>query len=145
MVFPICAGEAVTLIPAACIALIFSGALPFPFETIAPACPILLSAGAVKPAINPTKGLFLGLLFLIHSQAYYILLYIFLCFTSDFADHHYSLSLRVVHKPIYYLMIPFENVDEVCSVERISADSYDSGLTQTSLGGLVHGLVSQSS
>jgi hypothetical protein len=27
-------------------------------ETIAPACPILLSAGAVSPAINPTTGLF---------------------------------------------------------------------------------------
>ena len=37
MVFPIYAGELVTLIPAAYMAFIFSGALPFPFETIAPA------------------------------------------------------------------------------------------------------------
>lgn len=102
IVFPICAGEEVTLIPAACIALIFSGALPFPLETMAPACPILLSAGAVKPAINPTKGLFFGLLCLIHSQAYYILLYIFFCFTSNFSDHHDSFSLRIVHKSILY-------------------------------------------
>lgn len=70
IVFPIYAGEWVTLIPAFYIALIFSGALPFPLETIAPAWPILLSAGAVNPAINPTNGLFNGLFFFNHSQAY---------------------------------------------------------------------------
>lgn len=69
IVLPIYAGELVTLIPAFYIALIFSGALPFPLETIAPACPILLSAGAVNPAINPTIGLLNGLLCLIQSQA----------------------------------------------------------------------------
>lgn len=101
MVFPICAGEEVTLIPAACIALIFSGALPLPLDTIAPACPILLSAGAVSPAINPTKGLFFGLLFLIHSQAFYILLYIFFSLSADFSDHHDSFGLGVVHESFY--------------------------------------------
>jgi hypothetical protein len=67
---PILAGDATTLTPAFSKALIFSGALPLPLETIAPACPILLSAGAVSPAINPTTGLFLGLLFKIQSAAY---------------------------------------------------------------------------
>jgi len=46
------------------------GASPLPFYTIAPACPILLSAGAVRPAINPTIGLFCLLFNLNHSQAY---------------------------------------------------------------------------
>lgn len=59
-----------TLIPALSIAFILLGASPFPFETIAPACPILLSAGAVKPAINPTTGLFYVLFLINHSQAY---------------------------------------------------------------------------
>ncbi len=39
--------------------------------TIAPACPILLSGGAVIPAINPTTGFFCLLLFLIQSAALY--------------------------------------------------------------------------
>lgn len=58
MIFPIYAGDLVTLIPASSMALILLGASPFPFETIAPACPILLSAGAVSPAMKPTTGLF---------------------------------------------------------------------------------------
>lgn len=37
IVFPIYAGEWVTLIPTFYMALIFSGALPFPLETMAPA------------------------------------------------------------------------------------------------------------
>lgn len=68
--YPIVAGLYTTLIPAASKALIFSGALPFPLLTMAPACPILLSGGAVNPAINPTIGLFLLLFLVIHSAAY---------------------------------------------------------------------------
>lgn len=55
---PISAGLLVTLTPAFYIAFYFSGAEPLPPETIAPAWPILLSLGAVTPAINPTTGLF---------------------------------------------------------------------------------------
>jgi hypothetical protein len=55
--------------PAFSMALIFSGALPLPLETMAPAWPILRSAGAVKPAMKPAMGLFLGLLCFNHSQA----------------------------------------------------------------------------
>lgn len=39
---------------------IFSSAPPFPPAMMAPACPILLPGGAVKPAINDTTGLALG-------------------------------------------------------------------------------------
>ena len=37
---------------------------------MAPACPILLSLGAVLPAIKPTTGFPLGLFLVSHSQAY---------------------------------------------------------------------------
>lgn len=70
MVLPISEGDKAILAPALSIALILEGASPLPFETIAPACPILRSAGAVNPAINPTTGLFKGLFYKIHSQAY---------------------------------------------------------------------------
>ena len=55
-VLPICAGDSATKIPHDFIFSILSSALPFPPEIIAPACPILLSGGAVLPAINPTIG-----------------------------------------------------------------------------------------
>lgn len=51
------AGDCVTTTPAAFNASIFSDAPPFPPEMIAPACPILLPCGAVKPAIKDTTGL----------------------------------------------------------------------------------------
>ena len=73
MVFPIWAGELLTRIPAAFMALILSGAEPFPPEMMAPACPILRPGGAVRPAMNPVIGLLSGLLVLIHSQAYRLL------------------------------------------------------------------------
>jgi len=57
MLTPILAGDLTTLIPAFSSALIFSGALPFPLLTMAPACPILLSGGAVSPAMKPRIGL----------------------------------------------------------------------------------------
>lgn len=71
MCFPIKDGDLDTTIPAYYNALIFDGASPFPFCTIAPAWPILLSGGAVNPAINPTTGLFLALFFLSQSAAIY--------------------------------------------------------------------------
>lgn len=55
---PRVAGDLVTLIPEFSKNLIFSLADPFPPETIAPACPILLSGGAVTPAMKETTGLF---------------------------------------------------------------------------------------
>lgn len=69
MASPILAGESATTNPAFYKALILDGADPTPPETIAPACPILLSGGAVIPAMNPAIGKFLLLFFLIQSAA----------------------------------------------------------------------------
>lgn len=69
MCFPIREGDWETTIPAYSSALILLTASPFPFWTIAPAWPILLSGGAVLPAINPTTGLFFLLFFFSHSAA----------------------------------------------------------------------------
>lgn len=38
----------------------------------------------------------------------------------------------------------FEDIDEVSTIERITTNTNDGGLTQTSLGGLVDGFVGQS-
>jgi hypothetical protein len=62
-------GDWDTTIPAYYKAFILLTASPFPFCTIAPAWPILLYGGAVRPAINPTTGLFFLLFFLSHSAA----------------------------------------------------------------------------
>ena len=69
MCFPIKDGDFETTIPAYSKAFIFDGASPLPFCTIAPAWPILLSGGAVNPAMNPTTGLFFVLFFLSQSAA----------------------------------------------------------------------------
>ena len=53
------AGDLEIVIPADFIISILSFAPPFPPEIIAPACPILLPGGAVKPAIKPTIGFFI--------------------------------------------------------------------------------------
>lgn len=49
-------GESETITPAASSAATFVSAVPFPPEIIAPACPIRLPGGAVRPAINETTG-----------------------------------------------------------------------------------------
>jgi hypothetical protein len=56
MVAPIFAGEEVTNTPTLSSAAILSVAVPFPPEMIAPACPILLPGGAVRPAMKETTG-----------------------------------------------------------------------------------------
>src|SRR5580700_1084502 len=55
-VSPIAAGDCTTWIPAAVRAFILSAAVPFPPEIMAPACPMRLPGGAVRPAMNPTTG-----------------------------------------------------------------------------------------
>jgi len=69
MCFPINDGDFDTTIPASSIALILLNASPLPFWTIAPAWPILLYAGAVNPAMNPTTGFFFVLFFFNQSAA----------------------------------------------------------------------------
>src|SRR5579864_6403537 len=58
-VSPIVAGDFATRIPQLSSALIFSAAVPFPPEMIAPACPMRRPGGAVCPAMNPTTGFFM--------------------------------------------------------------------------------------
>src|ERR1700719_638164 len=55
---PNSAGEAHTVMPASCMALILSEAFPDPPEMMAPACPMRRPGGAVWPAMNPTTGFF---------------------------------------------------------------------------------------
>lgn len=69
MCFPIRDGDFDTTMPASSSALILLWASPFPFCTMAPAWPIRLSGGAVKPAMKPTTGFFLVLFFLSQSAA----------------------------------------------------------------------------
>src|SRR5215213_1905062 len=57
MVSPNVAGLSATLTPAAFRFLIFASAVSSPPLTIAPACPILLPGGAVRPAMNAVTGL----------------------------------------------------------------------------------------
>ena len=63
------AGDLDMVIPADFIISILSSAPPFPPDIIAPACPILLPGGAVKPAINPTIGFFFFSLSSLSSRA----------------------------------------------------------------------------
>src|SRR5258706_571488 len=56
---PISAGLRVTLMPHASITESFSCAVPLPPEMIAPAWPMRLPGGAVRPAMNPTTGFFM--------------------------------------------------------------------------------------
>lgn len=69
MCLPISEGDLDTTMPASSKALILLTASPFPFCTIAPAWPMRRSAGAVKPAMKPTTGLFFLLFFLSQSAA----------------------------------------------------------------------------
>src|ERR1043166_1309464 len=55
---PISAGVEQTTIPASCMALILSPALPLPPAMMAPACPMRRPGGAVCPATKPTTGFF---------------------------------------------------------------------------------------
>src|SRR5262245_27727918 len=55
-VSPMSAGLSTTWIPAFIMAAIFSAAVPFPPEMIAPACPMRRPGGAVLPAMKPTTG-----------------------------------------------------------------------------------------
>ena len=58
MVSPMVAGLSATATPAALSAEIFPSADPSPPLMIAPAWPILLPGGAVRPAMNATTGFF---------------------------------------------------------------------------------------
>lgn len=56
MMAPICAGDLLMVTPADSSALILSVAVPLPPAMMAPACPIRLPGGAVKPAVAHTHA-----------------------------------------------------------------------------------------
>jgi hypothetical protein len=58
--------------------------------------------------------------------------------SSDLSNHDYSLGFGVTHKLL-------ENIDEVGSVEGITSNSHDGGLTETHMGGLVNSLIGEGS
>jgi hypothetical protein len=58
--------------------------------------------------------------------------------SSDLADHDDALSLGVDHKLL-------EDIDEVGSVEGVSSDADDGGLSEAGLGCLVDGLIGEGS
>lgn len=58
-------------------------------------------------------------------------------FSSDFSDHENGLSFWVIRESL-------QDVNEVGSVEWISTDSDNGRLSQSSKGGLIDGLISQS-
>lgn len=63
---------------------------------------------------------------------------IFLSISSDLSDHDNTLSFGVIHKPL-------QHIDKISAIERVSSDSYHGRLTEPSGGGLIHGLIGQSS
>ena len=62
----------------------------------------------------------------------------FLVLSSDFSDDDDAFGFGVDHELL-------EDVDEVGSVEWVSADAHNSALAKTSLGGLVNSLISEGS
>jgi len=68
--------------------------------------------------LNPISSLLLGL-------------------ASNFTNHHYALGFRVFNKT-------FQNIDEIGSVERITANTNNGGLSQTKGTSLIDSLVSKS-
>ena len=58
--------------------------------------------------------------------------------STDLSDHHDTLGLRIVGEAL-------QTVDEVGSVERITTNTHDGGLTKTVGGGLPDSLVGQGS
>lgn len=83
-------GVSATSIPHALRVLIFSSAVPFPPEIMAPACPMRFPGGAVLPPIKPTTG-FVMLAFT-HSAASSS------ACTADFANHDDCVCVRIFVK-----------------------------------------------
>ena len=120
------AGDSDTAIPAARNASIFSAAVPFPPEMMAPACPIRFPFGAVSPAMYPTTGLRHVLLDplgrVLFGRA------------ADLPDQDDRVGPRV-------RLEGGQDVDEVRPVDRVAADAHAGGLPQPQAGQLVHRLV----
>merc|ERR1712070_508456 len=56
---------------------------------------------------------------------------------TNLSDHDNALSLWVIDEPL-------EAINEICAIERVSADTNASCLSKTCFCGLIHGFVSES-
>ena len=88
IVSPIVAGLSATVIPAAFSAAIFVSAVPSPPVMIAPAWPMRLPGGAVRPAMKATTGFFT---FCLTNAAACVFVG-----AADLADHDDRVGLRVL-------------------------------------------------
>ena len=95
---PMSAGLSATSMPAASRAAIFSAAVPLPPEMIAPAWPMRLPGGAVRPAMKAATGLVTCCLD--EGGGF------FFGGAADFADHQDGVGVGVVFEQL-------EQVDEV--------------------------------
>ena len=86
IVSPIVAGLSATVIPAAFSAAIFDSAVPSPPLMIAPAWPMRLPGGAVRPAMNAATGFFTFCLDEVGGG--------FFVGAADLADHDDAVGLR---------------------------------------------------
>ena len=114
--------------PTACSAAILSAALPDPPDTMAPAWPIRLSAGAVCPAISAVTGLLISVA--INEAA------CFLFRAADLADQHHLLGRA--GRPRTGAEPP-----RIGAGNRVAADAERGGLADAALGQFVDDLVGQ--
>ena len=119
MASPISAGLAPREYRTACMASIFSAAVPLPPEMMAPACPIRRPGGAVLPG-DKTDHRFLHVLLDIFGG-------FFFRGPADLAHHDHGMGIRI-------RVEQRERIDEVRADDRIAADSDAGGLTDIAAG-----------
>ena len=117
-----------TAMPRASSASFLPCAVPAVPEMIAPAWPIVLPAGASKPAMYATTG-FVHVLVDVARR-------LLLLVAADLADHHDELGLGIGLELL-------EHVDEARADDRVAADADDRRVADAGLGELVADLVRQ--
>ena len=113
MFSPIWAGDEHTVMPAASMARILSGAAPEPPEMIAPAWPMRRPGGAVCPAINPTTGFFTLAADVGRRRLFRV--------AADFADHHDGVRIGIRIEKL-------DGIEKRGADDRIAADADAGGL-----------------
>ncbi len=108
MAVPMSAGLSATSMPAASRAAIFSAAVPLPPEMIAPAWPMRLPGGAVRPAMKAATGLV--------TCCFDVGGGLFLGRAADLAHHQDRLGRRIGLEHL-------EQVDERRADDRIAAQA----------------------
>ena len=108
MVLPSRCGPSQTVTPAARRAPSFASAVPLPPEMTAPAWPMRLPGGAVRPAMKPTTGF--------DMCSFTKAAPLFLFGAANLADHDHGVGLRVG-------LEAGKAVDEVGAVDWVAADA----------------------